>query len=152
MRGGCLFLMKAISRCGHGDALLLRWGVLAAASLALTVVAQACGLFAFAGGRLSQALAAPPFYLPAEGMRPVLGNGALFGICAAVVLYGSAVLLRSRTRGRAVVLWLVWVVAAALPAAVAALWNGYLNMAAPVFGLTVAALLRVSVPFFHSSR
>lgn len=140
------------SRCGHGDAFLLRWGVLSAVALALTVVAQALGLFAAFGVQLVRVLAAPPFYVPSDAVRPLLGRGALFGIGVVLVLYGGAVLLRAGSRGQAAVLWLAMAVAAALPAFVAPLWDGYLNMAAPVFGLTMAAVLRFAVPFFQSPR
>lgn len=140
------------SRCGHGDAFLLRWGVLSAAALALTVLAQGLGLFAAWGAELRHALAAPPFYVPPGSLHPLLGRGALFGVCVVFVLYGGAVLLLAGSRGRACALWLAMAVAAALPAFVAALWDGYLNMAAPVFGLTMAALLRLAIPFFQVPR
>lgn len=140
------------SPCAHGDAFLLRWGILSAVSLALTVLAQAFGLFAVSGTRLLNVLAAPPFYVPLDAARPLLGRGALFGVCAVLVLYGSAVLLRAGSRGLAAVLWLAMAVAATLPTFVAALWDDYLNMAAPVFGLTVAAVLRLAVPSFQFPR
>ena len=139
-------------QCGCGDAFLLRWGVLSAAALALTVLAQALGLFAACGTELLRVLALPPFYVPAESLHPLLGRGALFGLSVVLVLYGGAVLLRAGSRGRACALWLPMAVAAALPTFVAALWDGYLNLAAPVFSLTMAALLRLAVPFFQYPR
>lgn len=139
----------ADTRRSQGDVLVLRWGILSAVSLAATVLAQAFGLIARIGEMIHTALAAPPFYLKGAGLLPALNRTELFIVSVAFVLYGSMVMLHETSRARAAVLGGALMLAAALPMPVAALWDISLNMAAPVFGLMVAGVLRLCIPYFQ---
>lgn len=142
-------MKTAVSQRSRGDVLILRWGILSAVSLAATVLAQACGLFARAGEAVTALLAGAPFYLKGAGLEPALHRGELFAVGAALVLYGGMAMLRERSRARAALLCGALVLAAALPTLLAALWDVSLNMGAPVFGLMVAGALRLAVPCFQ---
>lgn len=143
-------MKTAVSRRAHGDILVLRWGLLSAVSLAATVLAQAWGLFAWVGERVNVTLAAAPFYLKGNGLLPAMTRAELFVVSVAFVLYGSMVLLRERSRAKAAIVWGALLLAAALPTLIAALWDVSLNMAAPVFGLMIAGVLRLATPWLNS--
>lgn len=113
-----------------GDRFLVRWLGLSFIVLALTTAAEFAGFADALELEQIRLLGGNPFYIDAEEAQiSLLGPAGTFGLCIAVTLWLSAVLLRERRFLGRVQIMLLTLVALALPGILCVLWGGVLNMA-----------------------
>lgn len=113
-----------------GDRFLVRWLGLSFIVLALATAAEFAGFAEALELEQIRLLGGSPFFIGAEEAQvSLLGPAGTFGLCLAVTLWLSAVLLREhRFLGR-VQIMLPALMALALPGILCVLWGGVLNMA-----------------------
>lgn len=132
-----------------GDALLLRWGVLSVTVLLVAMLLLLSGATEHVDTAQLTLLCGRPFYLEAEATQhPALSPVGMFGLCVAIVLYLSLVLMRIPSMGQRCLLVFMAVVAAALPGVLCVLWDCVFYATLPVFCILLTWLLVECVPFF----
>ncbi len=135
------------------DMLWLRWGLLSVAVLLVTMGLMLAGCFEPLDDAQLKLLCGNPFYLEAEGAQcSALGLAGTFGLCIAVTLYLSVVLLRVPSfAGRLQIAFLA-LVALGLPGMLCVLWDCVFYVAPLLFSVCLLWLLTAIIPFFRVSH
>ena len=133
----------------HGNLFLLRWMSLCLLTLLLLMIFLLSGWPETLEHRQLMLLCNEPFLMEAEKIQqPLLGPGGLFGLCVALTLYLSLVLLREPSWGRRTQLSFLAAVTAALPGLLCVFWGGLFNPAAPVLCIALLWLATSLIPFY----
>ncbi len=134
------------------DRHLAAWMLLSLATLLPVVCLLLSGGFAACDEAQLRLLAGHPFYIGAEEAQvSLLSPVGTFLLCALLVLWLAAVLVRERRAARRSQLAFMAALAMLLPGLICVLWGGVLYVAAPLacvlllwlYAVPVAALLRV---------
>ncbi|MBR3926388.1 MAG: hypothetical protein IKJ58_06470 [Akkermansia sp.] len=135
------------------DMLWLRWGLLSVSVLLVTMGLMLAGCFEPINDAQLKLLCGNPFYLEAEAAQcSALGLAGTFGLCIAVTLYLSVVLLRvPGVVGRLQIAFLA-LVALGLPGMLCVLWDCVFYVAPMLFSVCLVWLLTAVVPFFRSAH
>ena len=135
------------------DRALLRWLVLCLLVLGLTTVAMVSGLCYRIELHQIRLLCGPPFYMEAEAVQvELLDPLPTYLICLGITLYFGAVMMRARSWIGRTQLMLAACTALALPGLMCVLWDGVLNMAAPLLCVLLLWVCTTFIPFFRLQR
>ena len=137
----------------RGDRALLRWLVLCLLVLGLTTVAMVSGLCYRIELHQIRLLCGPPFYMEAAAVQvELLDPLPTYLICLGITLYFGAVMMRARSWIGRTQLMLAACTALALPGLMCVLWDGVLNMAAPLLCVLLLWVCTAFIPFFRLQR
>lgn len=125
--------LRESQQMNRTDHLLMRWAGLSLFTLVLTVSLTAAGVMQYLEWEQIRFLGGSPFFIGAEEAQiNLLGPAGIFGLCLAVTFYLALVFLRERHFSGRLQVFLLALVALALPGMLCVLWGGIMNMSAPL--------------------
>ncbi len=140
-------------RLRSGDLFLTRWMVLVVSVLFIVVLFQFLGVIDAMEVEQIRYLCGAPFFMEAEAAQVALLTPAeAFIVCVFLTSYLSLVMLRLRKWTSRLHIMLLAVAAVSLPGLMCVLWQGVLNVAAPLLCVAATWLLTMLVPFFRRGK